>query len=78
MNNFSISKRTIPIKERRMEQQKAKGKATEKNWRGEGRMKWRWRRRVMEGEERGSESHCDLFGFRKKGGGGGMETGNQL
>lgn len=32
----------------------------------------------MEGEERGSESHWDLVGLRKEGGGGGMETGNQL
>lgn len=32
----------------------------------------------MEGAERGSESHWDLVGLRKEGGGGGMETGNQL
>lgn len=32
----------------------------------------------MEGEERGRESHWDLVGLKKKRGGGGMETGNQL
>lgn len=32
----------------------------------------------MEGEERGNESHWDLVGLKKKRGGGGMETGNQL
>lgn len=32
----------------------------------------------MEGEERGSESHWDLVGLKKKRGGGVMETGNQL
>lgn len=32
----------------------------------------------MEGEERGSGSHWDLVGLKKKRGGGGMETGNQL
>lgn len=32
----------------------------------------------MEGEERGSESHQDLVGLKKKRGGGGGETGNQL
>ncbi len=32
----------------------------------------------MEGEERASESRWDLVGLKKKRGGGGMETGNQL
>ena len=32
----------------------------------------------MEEEERGSESHCNPVGLKKKKGGGGMETGNQL
>lgn len=41
-------------------------------------MKARWRQREMEGEERRSESHQDLVGLKKKGGGDGVETGNQL
>lgn len=41
-------------------------------------MKARWRRSKMEGEERRSESHQDLVGLKKKAGGGGVETGNQL
>lgn len=41
-------------------------------------MKGMWRRRKMEGEERGTESHWDLVGLTKKRGGGGVETGNQL
>lgn len=32
----------------------------------------------MEGEERGSESHWDVVGLKRKRGEGGMETGNQL
>lgn len=41
-------------------------------------MKGRWRRRKIEREERGSESHWGLVGLKKKRGGGCMETGNQL